>query len=71
LITTKEPTLEREEDLRRRIDQAARYVPLDHLAISPQCGFASIATGNLLSEDDQWKKLALVASTARRVWGNS
>jgi 5-methyltetrahydropteroyltriglutamate--homocysteine methyltransferase len=71
LITTKEPTLEREEDLRRRIDQAARYVPLDNLAISPQCGFASIAAGNLLSEDDQWKKLALVASTARKVWGNS
>jgi 5-methyltetrahydropteroyltriglutamate--homocysteine methyltransferase len=71
LITTKEPTLEREGDLRRRIDQAARYVPLENLAISPQCGFASIAAGNLLSEEDQWKKLALVASTARKVWGDS
>ena len=69
LITTKEPTLEREEDLRRRIDQAARYMPLDNLAISPQCGFASIAAGNLLSEDDQWKKLELVVSVARRRGG--
>jgi 5-methyltetrahydropteroyltriglutamate--homocysteine methyltransferase len=70
LITTKEPALEREDDVRRRIDQAARYMPLEHLALSPQCGFASIAAGNLLSEVDQWKKLELVASTARRVWGN-
>jgi 5-methyltetrahydropteroyltriglutamate--homocysteine methyltransferase len=71
LVTTKAPTLERAEDLRRRIDQAARYVPLENLALSPQCGFASIAAGNLLSMDDQWNKLALVASTARKVWGNS
>ncbi len=71
LITTKEPTLEREDDLRRRIDQAARYMPLDNLAISPQCGFASIAAGNLLSEDDQWKKLELVVSVARQTWGNA
>jgi 5-methyltetrahydropteroyltriglutamate--homocysteine methyltransferase len=70
LITTKGPALERQDDLLRRIEQAARYVPLDNLALSPQCGFASIAAGNLLSEDDQWKKLALVASTARKVWGN-
>jgi 5-methyltetrahydropteroyltriglutamate--homocysteine methyltransferase len=70
LVTTKEPGLEREEDLRRRIDEAARYVPLEHLALSPQCGFASIAAGNLLSMDDQWRKLALVVSTARSVWGD-
>ena len=69
LVTTKEPTLEREDDVRRRIDQAARYVPLDHLAISPQCGFASIAAGNLLSEVDQWKKLQLVVDVARKTWG--
>jgi 5-methyltetrahydropteroyltriglutamate--homocysteine methyltransferase len=69
LVTTKEPRLEREDDLRRRIDEAARYVPLDHLALSPQCGFASIAAGNLLSMDDQWRKLDLVVSTARKVWG--
>jgi 5-methyltetrahydropteroyltriglutamate--homocysteine methyltransferase len=70
LITTKEPTLEREDDVRRRIDQAARYMPLANLAISPQCGFASIAAGNLLSEDDQWKKLELVATVARQTWGS-
>jgi 5-methyltetrahydropteroyltriglutamate--homocysteine methyltransferase len=69
LVTTKEPQLEREDDLRRRIDQAAQYVPLERLALSPQCGFASIAAGNLLSIDDQWRKLELVVSTARKVWG--
>jgi 5-methyltetrahydropteroyltriglutamate--homocysteine methyltransferase len=71
LVTTKEPGLERQDDLRRRIDAAARYVPIEHLALSPQCGFASIASGNLLSMDDQWRKLELVATTARAVWGTS
>jgi 5-methyltetrahydropteroyltriglutamate--homocysteine methyltransferase len=69
LITTKEPKLESQDDLLRRVDDAARYVPLENLAISPQCGFASVAAGNLLSVDDQWRKLELVVSTARRVWG--
>jgi 5-methyltetrahydropteroyltriglutamate--homocysteine methyltransferase len=69
LITTKDAKLESQDDLRRRIDQAARYVPLERLAISPQCGFASIAAGNLLSMDQQWRKLDLVADTARKVWG--
>jgi 5-methyltetrahydropteroyltriglutamate--homocysteine methyltransferase len=69
LITTKTAALERDDDLRRRIDNAARYVPIEHLALSPQCGFASIAAGNLLSEDDQWKKLELVVRVARTTWG--
>jgi 5-methyltetrahydropteroyltriglutamate--homocysteine methyltransferase len=69
LVTTKEPRLEDQDDLRRRIDEAARYVPLEHLALSPQCGFASIAAGNLLSIDEQWRKLELVSRTARAVWG--
>jgi 5-methyltetrahydropteroyltriglutamate--homocysteine methyltransferase len=69
LITTKEPRLEREDDVRRRIDEAARVMPIEHLALSPQCGFASIAAGNLLSIDDQWRKLELVARTARKIWG--
>ena len=69
LITTKEPQLESQDALRRRIDEAARFVPLENLALSTQCGFASIASGNLLSIDDQWRKLALVADTARQVWG--
>jgi 5-methyltetrahydropteroyltriglutamate--homocysteine methyltransferase len=68
LITTKEPTLERADDVRRRIDQAARYMPLENLALSPQCGFASIAAGNLLSERDQWKKFELVVDVARKTW---
>jgi 5-methyltetrahydropteroyltriglutamate--homocysteine methyltransferase len=71
LITTKEARLERADDVRRRIDEAARFMPIEHLALSPQCGFASIASGNLLSIDDQWRKLELVVRTARRVWGTA
>lgn len=69
LITTKEPKLESQDELRRRIDEASRYVPMENLALSPQCGFASVAAGNLLSIDDQWRKLELVVKTARKVWG--
>ncbi len=68
LVSSKRPQLESKRDLIRRIEQAARYVPLEHLALSPQCGFASTMEGNLLTEDDQWAKLALVAETAREVW---
>ncbi|MBV9504620.1 MAG: methionine synthase [Acidobacteriia bacterium] len=68
LVTTKEPRLEPADELRRRIEEAAQYVPLENLAISPQCGFASVAAGNLLSMDDQWRKLELVVDTARTVW---
>jgi 5-methyltetrahydropteroyltriglutamate--homocysteine methyltransferase len=71
LITTKAPKLESQTELRRRIDEASKYVPLENLALSPQCGFASTAAGNLLSMDDQWKKLELVVDTARKVWGSS
>jgi 5-methyltetrahydropteroyltriglutamate--homocysteine methyltransferase len=69
LVTTKVAELETRDELRRRIDAAAWYVPLDQLALSPQCGFASVAAGNLLSEDDQWRKIDLVVQTAREVWG--
>ena len=69
LITTKEPKLESQDALRRRIDEASRFIPLESLALSTQCGFASVAAGNLLSLDDQWRKLDLVVETARRVWG--
>ncbi len=69
LVSTKVPELEKVEDLRRRIDEAAKYIALDQLAISPQCGFASDVVGNLLSADDQKRKLALVVETARQVWG--
>jgi 5-methyltetrahydropteroyltriglutamate--homocysteine methyltransferase len=69
LVSSKLAALESADELRRRIDEAARIVPLDELALSPQCGFASVMEGNLVTEDDQWNKLALVASTARAVWG--
>lgn len=69
LVTTKEPRLESPDELRRRIDEAARFVPLENLALSPQCGFASVAAGNLLSMEEQWRKLELVVKTARQVWG--
>ena len=69
LVTTKTPKLESQDGLLRRIDEAAKYVPLENLAISTQCGFAAVAAGNLLTIDEQWRKLELVASTARRVWG--
>lgn len=69
LVTTKRAEVETSDSLRRRIDEAARYIPLERLALSPQCGFASVAAGNLLSEDDQRRKLELVAETARLVWG--
>jgi 5-methyltetrahydropteroyltriglutamate--homocysteine methyltransferase len=68
LVSSKRPQLESKRDLIRRIEQAAEYVPLENLALSPQCGFASTMEGNLLSEDDQWAKLRLVAETARQVW---
>jgi 5-methyltetrahydropteroyltriglutamate--homocysteine methyltransferase len=71
LITTKEPKLESQAELQRRINEAAKFVPLENLALSPQCGFASVAAGNLLSMDEQWKKLELVADTARKVWGSA
>lgn len=69
LITTKSPRLEAPEILRRRIQEATCYVPLERLALSTQCGFASVAKGNRLSFEDQDKKLRLVRETARQVWG--
>ena len=69
LITTKVPRVETVEELCRRIDQASRYLPLEQLALSPQCGFASSIRGNLLSEDDQFRKLDVMLETAAKVWG--
>ncbi|HEX8966738.1 MAG TPA: cobalamin-independent methionine synthase II family protein [Chloroflexota bacterium] len=69
LISSKEPALESIDTLRRRIEEAARYVPLEYLAIAPQCGFASTQLGNLLTWDEQKRKLELVVETARAVWG--
>jgi 5-methyltetrahydropteroyltriglutamate--homocysteine methyltransferase len=69
LVSSKLAQLESGEELMRRIDEASRYFPLENLALSPQCGFASTMEGNLLTEDEQWAKLRLVAETAQRVWG--
>ena len=71
LVSTKTPVLENKDDLKRRIAEAAKYVPLENLCISPQCGFASSHHGNMLSEDDQWNKLSLVVKVAREVWGSA
>ncbi len=69
LISSKVPQLESPDGLRRRIDEASAYVPLEDLALSPQCGFASTSKGNLLTIDQERRKLALVADTAAKVWG--
>jgi 5-methyltetrahydropteroyltriglutamate--homocysteine methyltransferase len=69
LITTKSPALESQDVLLRRLDEASQYVPMDNLALSPQCGFASTLIGNPLTWDDQRRKLELVVDTARKAWG--
>jgi 5-methyltetrahydropteroyltriglutamate--homocysteine methyltransferase len=70
LVTTKKPRLESADELRRRIEEASHYIPLERLALSPQCGFASTMEGNRISFEDQRRKLELVASVAREVWGS-
>src|SRR5579883_2198645 len=71
LVTTKKPRLESPDELRQRIEEAAKLIPLERLALSPQCGFASTMEGNRISFEDQRKKLELVARVAREVWGSS
>ena len=71
LVTSKRGRLESKDELKRRIDEAARYIDLDQLCLSPQCGFASTLEGNMLTEDEQFAKLSLVVETAREVWGTA
>ena len=71
LVSSKLGELESADVIRKKIEEASRYVPLDNLALSPQCGFASTSEGNLLTEDEQWRKLQLVVDTARRVWAGA
>jgi 5-methyltetrahydropteroyltriglutamate--homocysteine methyltransferase len=71
LVTTKVGALESKDDLKRRIDEAAKYVPIENLCLSPQCGFSSTHHGNALSIDDQWRKLERVVEVASEVWGNA
>jgi 5-methyltetrahydropteroyltriglutamate--homocysteine methyltransferase len=69
LVTSKTGVLESKDDIKRRIDEAARFVPLEQLCLSPQCGFASTEEGNTLAEDEQWRKLEMIVAVAREVWG--
>jgi 5-methyltetrahydropteroyltriglutamate--homocysteine methyltransferase len=69
LVTSKFGVLEKKDDIKRRIDEAAKYVALDQLCLSPQCGFASTEEGNVLSEDEQWAKLRMIVEIANEVWG--
>jgi 5-methyltetrahydropteroyltriglutamate--homocysteine methyltransferase len=71
LVTTKDSTLETKDELKRRIDEASRYAPLEQLALSPQCGFSSGTGGNAMTVEDEIAKLRLVVETAREVWGTA
>ncbi len=68
LVTTKSGQLEKKDDVKRRIDEAAKFAPLDQLCLSPQCGFASTEEGNVLAEEEQWAKLRMVVELADEVW---
>ena len=68
-MSSKHPAAESKDDIKRRIDEACRYVPLDQCCLSHQCGFSSTAHGNDLTEADQWTKLARTVEVAREVWG--
>jgi 5-methyltetrahydropteroyltriglutamate--homocysteine methyltransferase len=70
VITSKTGALESKDDVKRRLEEAAKFAPLDQLALSPQCGFASTEEGNILSEEEQWAKLRRVVDIANEVWGN-
>jgi 5-methyltetrahydropteroyltriglutamate--homocysteine methyltransferase len=69
LVTSKSGTLERKEDVKRRIEEASKFAPLEQLCLSPQCGFASTEEGNILAEDEQWAKLRMIVALAKEVWG--
>jgi 5-methyltetrahydropteroyltriglutamate--homocysteine methyltransferase len=71
LVTSKSGTLEKKDDIKKRIDEATKYVALDQLCLSPQCGFASTEEGNILTEDAQWAKLKMIVDLSREVWGQS
>jgi 5-methyltetrahydropteroyltriglutamate--homocysteine methyltransferase len=69
LVTSKSGKLESKDEIKRRIDAAAKYIPVDRLCLSPQCGFASTEEGNVLAEDEQWAKLRMIVELAEEVWG--
>ena len=69
VITSKSGALESKDDIKRRLEEASKFVSLDQLALSPQCGFASTEEGNILTEEEQWAKLRLAVEVAQDVWG--
>jgi 5-methyltetrahydropteroyltriglutamate--homocysteine methyltransferase len=69
VITSKSGALENKDDIKRRLEEASKFAPLEQLAVSPQCGFASTEEGNILTEEEQWAKLKLAVDVAREVWG--
>ncbi len=69
LVTSKSGALESKDDIKRRMEEAAKFAPLEQLALSPQCGFASTEEGNILSEEEQWAKLRLCVELADEIWG--
>mgnify|MGYP001551271841 FL=1 len=69
LVTSKSGRLEPREDIKKRVQEATKFVALDQLCLSPQCGFASTEEGNILAEDEQWAKLRMIAEVADEVWG--
>ena len=71
LVTSKTGTLESKDAIKRRIEEAAKFAPLDQLCLSPQCGFASTQEGNTLAEDEQWRKLEMIVEVAEEVWGTA
>ena len=70
LVSSKFGKLETKDEIKRRVDEATKYIPLENLCISPQCGFASMVSGNIISEADQWRKLSFVTEVAEEIWGN-
>ncbi len=69
LVTSKSGTLESKDELKRRLDEASKFLPLEQICLSPQCGFASTEEGNLLTEEEQWRKLERIVEVANEVWG--
>jgi len=71
LVTTKQGAIESADEIKRRIEAASAYVPMESLCLSPQCGFSSTHHGNAVSETEQWRKLELVVNVARQMWGDT
>ena len=69
LVTSKSGTLEKKDDLKRRIDEAGKFAPIEQFCLSPQCGFASTEEGNILAEEEQWAKLRMILDVADEIWG--